>query len=47
MKEIAELNSAQNVKIMIIKHIFAKTNNVAHIIRKNIALQNIFIRKMH
>ena len=36
MKEIAELNNAQNVKIMIIKHIFIKINNIAHIMRRNI-----------
>ena len=31
---------------MIIKHIFIKINNVAHIMRKNIVSQNIFIKKM-
>ena len=46
-KKIAELNSAQNVKVIIIEHIFVKINNIAHIMRKNIALQNILIRKMH
>ena len=32
---------------MIIKHIFAKINNAAHIVRKNIISQNVFIKKMH
>ena len=32
---------------MIIKHIFAKINNAAYIIRKNIILQNVFIKKMY
>ena len=31
---------------MIIEHIFAKINNAAHIIRKNIVLQNVFIKRM-
>ena len=31
---------------MIIEHIFAKINNVAHIVRKNIVSQNVLIRKM-
>ena len=47
MKETAELNNAQNVKIIIIKHIFARINNAAHIMRKNIISQNVFIKKMH
>ena len=32
---------------MIIEHIFAKINNAAHIMRKNIISQNTFIRKMY
>ena len=31
---------------MIIEHISAKINNVAHIVRKNIVSQNVLIRKM-
>ena len=31
---------------MIIKYISAKINNAAHIMRKNIVLQNVLIRKM-
>ena len=31
---------------MIIEHISARINNVTHIMRKNIILQNIFIRKI-
>ena len=30
---------------MIIEFIFAKINNVAHIMRKNINLRNVFIKK--
>ena len=45
-KKIAKLNSAQNVKIMIIEHVFARINNAAHIVRKNIISQNIFIKRM-
>ena len=30
-KKITKLNSAQNVRIMIIEHIFARINNAAHI----------------
>ena len=46
-KKIAKLNNAQNVKIMIIEHISARINSVAHIMRKNIILRNAFIKKMH
>ena len=45
MKEIAKLCSAQNVRNMIIKYMFAKINNAAHIVRKNINSRNIFIKK--
>ena len=31
---------------MIIKHIFIRLNNVAHIMRKSIVSQNIFIKRM-
>ena len=31
---------------MIIEHIFARINNAAHIMRKNIISQNMFIKKM-
>ena len=31
---------------MIIEHIFVKINNIAHIVRKNIISQNVFIKKM-
>ena len=44
-EKTAKLNNAQNVKNTIIKHIFIKINNVAHIVRKNINSRNIFIRK--
>ena len=36
MKETAESNNAYNVKNTIIKFMFAKINNAAHIARKNI-----------
>ena len=45
MKEIAKLNNAQNVKNIIIEYMFAKINNVAHIVRRNIDSRNIFIKK--
>ena len=32
---------------MIIKHMCARTSNVAYIARKNINSQNVFIRKKH
>ena len=32
---------------MIIERIFAKINNIAHITRKNIDQQNVFIKKKH
>ena len=32
---------------MIIEHTFARINNVAYIVRKNIVSQNVFIKKMH
>ena len=32
---------------MITEHIFARINNAAHIIRKSIVSQNVFIRKTH
>ena len=31
---------------MIIEHIFVRINNAAHIMRKNIISQNVFIKKM-
>ena len=37
-KKTAKLNNIQNVKIMIIEHIFVKINNAAHIMRRNIVL---------
>ena len=46
-KKIAKLNSAQNVRIIIIEYIYVRTNNIAYIMRKNIVSQNIFIKKMH
>ena len=37
MKEIAKLNSTHNIRNIIIKCMFAKTDNAAFIARKNIA----------
>ena len=32
---------------MITEHIFAKINNVTHIMRKSIVSQNVLIKRMH
>ena len=46
-KKIIKLSNVQNVRIMIIEYIFVKINNAAYIVRKNIILQNMFIRKIY
>ena len=45
MKETTELNSVYNVKSTIFKCIYTEINSAAYIARKNIAQQNIFIKR--